>query len=201
MRYTIMIFLCIFSLSADQVVKTEDNIEIILRDDSTWTMVGSTTELKSPIVTTQDSQTVFLRNDGNWEYMSKEGVLRDTVSEVIPLLDSLEDAHPEIPPSKEPFPEIVPYYLADVKPIPISMPTPRYPEKARQRDIQGTTVVQMLVDVTGRVTEVKIVKSSGNEWLDKSAYDAAMKSIFTPAEMYGRKVCVWVSRPIRFQLQ
>jgi TonB family protein len=199
-RYAMVVFFSIVFIMAEEKVKTKDNLEIILKDDSTWVMVDSTAELKSSVVTTQDSQTVLLRNDGTWEYMSKEGVLRDTVSELIPLPDSLEDAHPEIPPSKEPFPEIVPYYLADVKPVPISMPTPRYQEKARREGIQGTTVVQMLIDVTGYVCDVKIIKSSGNKLLDKAAYDAAMKSTFTPAEMYGRKVRVWVARPIKFQL-
>lgn len=201
MRYAMVVFFSVIYMLADQTVKTQDNIEIILKNDSTWTLVGSTTELKSPIVTTEDSQTVLLRNDGTWEYMSREGIERDTVSDVIPLPDSLEDTQPEKPQLKEPILEIIPYYRADVKPVPISVPTPRYPEKARQLGIEGTTVVQMLIDVTGRIMDVRIIKSSGSELLDKAAFEAAKKATFTPAEIFGRRVRVWVSQPIKFQLQ
>ncbi len=199
-KYAMVVFVIAASMLADQVVKIKENIDIILKDDSTWVMVGSTAELKSSVVTTQDSQTVLLRNDGTWEYLSREGIEGDTVSEVIPLPDSLEGAQTERPQLNEPIPEIIPYYRADVKPVPISMPSPRYPEKARQLGIQGTTIVQMLIDVTGRIMDVIIIKSSGSELLDKAAFDAAMKATFTPAEFYGRKVRVWVSCPIKFQL-
>lgn len=193
MRYAMMIFLSVVFLLSDQMVKTENNTEIILKDDSTWVLVDSTAELKSPLVTTRDSQTVFLRDDGICEYMDKEGTDSDTRPETIPVREK--------PQSKVPIlVEVIPYYKADVKPVPISMPTPRYPEHARQSGIEGTVVVQMLIDVTGNVIEVKIIKSSGNKLLDKAAFDAAMKSTFSPAEISGRKVRVWVSRPIKFQL-
>lgn len=96
--------------------------------------------------------------------------------------------------------EIVPYYKVEVKPQPVSMPTPRYPELARQAGIEGTTVVQMLVDIDGSVRDVKIIKSSGNQMLDQAAVAAAMQSKFTPAKQRDKFVRVWVSRPIRFQL-
>jgi protein TonB len=96
--------------------------------------------------------------------------------------------------------EIVPYYKVEVKPKPIYNPIPKYPELAKQAGIEGTTVIKMLVDIDGTVSEVKILKSSGNQMLDQAALVAAKQSKFTPAKQRDKFVRVWVSRPFRFLL-
>jgi len=97
--------------------------------------------------------------------------------------------------------EIVEYYKVEIKPTPVSMPTPVYPSLPLQAGIEGTTVVKMLVDVDGSVMEVKILKSSGNQMLDQAAVKAASQSTFTPAKQRDKFVRVWVSRPIKFQIK
>lgn len=97
--------------------------------------------------------------------------------------------------------EIVPYYKLEVKPKPVYSAVPLYPELPLKAGIEGTTVVKMLVDIDGRVIEVKILKSSGNQMLDQAAIAAAMKSTFTPAKQRDKLVRVWVARPVRFQLK
>jgi protein TonB len=96
--------------------------------------------------------------------------------------------------------EIVPYYKVEVKPKPISIPKPKYPELAKKAGIEGTTTVQALVDVDGSIREVKILKSSGNQLLDQAAITAARNSKFTPAKQRDKFVRVWVSIPIKFRL-
>ena len=96
--------------------------------------------------------------------------------------------------------EVVPYYKVEVKPQPISIPTPKYPELARKAGIEGNAVVKALVDVDGSIAEVKILKSSGNQMLDQSALVAARNAKFTPAKQRDKFVRVWVSIPIRFTL-
>jgi protein TonB len=96
--------------------------------------------------------------------------------------------------------EIVPYYKVEVKPQPVSIPKPQYPELARKAGIEGTVVVKALVDVNGSIAEVKILKSSGNQMLDQAALIAAKHATFSPARMRDRFVQVWVSIPIRFTL-
>lgn len=96
--------------------------------------------------------------------------------------------------------EVVPYYKLEVKPQPVYSAVPKYPPLAQQAGIEGTTVVKMLVDIDGRVIDVKILKSSGNQMLDQAAIAAAMKSTFTPARQRDKLVRVWVARPVRFQL-
>jgi protein TonB len=96
--------------------------------------------------------------------------------------------------------EIVPYYKVEVKPQPINIPLPQYPELARQAGIEGQAVVKALVDVDGSIMAVQILKSSGNQMLDEAALAAARKSKFTPAKQRDKFVRVWVSIPIRFKL-
>jgi protein TonB len=96
--------------------------------------------------------------------------------------------------------EIVPYYKVEVKPQPISIPTPQYPEIPRRAGIEGNAVVKALVDIDGSIAEVKILKSSGNQMLDQAALIAAKNARFTPAKQRDKYVRVYVSIPIRFTL-
>lgn len=96
--------------------------------------------------------------------------------------------------------EVVPYYKVEVKPKPISIPTPAYPELAKRAGIEGQTVVKALVDVDGSIIEAAILKSSGNQMLDEAALSAARNAKFTPAKQRDKFVRVWVSIPIKFKL-
>jgi TonB family protein len=84
-----------------------------------------------------------------------------------------------------------------------------YPTKAFEREWQGTTNFDVIVDPNGRSTDCKIAKSSGYETLDRQACWVAMKRArFTPAigangeRAFGvyRSQVVW-SRPDRAGLQ
>jgi len=57
-----------------------------------------------------------------------------------------------------------------------------YPTKAFEREWQGVTTFDVIVDQTGRPADCKITKSSGYEMLDRQACYVAMKRArFTPA--------------------
>jgi len=84
-----------------------------------------------------------------------------------------------------------------------------YPTKAFEREWQGTTNFDVIVDPQGRSTDCRIEKSSGHELLDRSACWVAMKRAhFTPAigadgqRAFGvyRTQVVW-SRPDRTGIQ
>ncbi|UCG43270.1 MAG: energy transducer TonB [candidate division WOR-3 bacterium] len=96
---------------------------------------------------------------------------------------------------------VVPFWKVEVKPTPVNVPTPVYPELARQAGIEGQAVVQALVDTDGSIIDAKILKSSGNTSLDNEAVQAAMRATFTPAKQRDQAVRVWVSIPYRFTLQ
>ena len=96
---------------------------------------------------------------------------------------------------------VVPFWRVEVKPQPVNVPTPVYPELARNAGIEGQAVVQALVDTDGSIIDAKILKSSGNTSLDNEAVQAAMRATFTPAKQRDQAVRVWVSIPYRFTLQ
>jgi len=96
---------------------------------------------------------------------------------------------------------VVPFWKVEVKPQPINIPVPTYPDMARTAGIEGQTVVEALVGTDGTVGDARVLKSSGNASLDQAAVDAAMRATFTPAKQRDMAVRVWVSIPYRCTLQ
>jgi protein TonB len=89
----------------------------------------------------------------------------------------------------------------DEPPRRIAGPLPRYPEVLRQAGIEGTVVLQFVVDTTGRVEESTIeVLRTTNRAFVAPAVVVVTKSLFRPGRMRGRAVRVLVSLPIGFAL-
>jgi TonB family protein len=118
----------------------------------------------------------------------------------IPIRFTLTDHHAQTPTDLEKDPNIIAYHIVDVKPTPVNIVKPEYPEQARKNGIEGRTVVRALIDFDGSICETEIASSSGNEILDYAALSAVKKSIFDPANHEGKPVKVWVSIPIQFKL-
>jgi protein TonB len=95
---------------------------------------------------------------------------------------------------------VVPYWVVEVKPQPINIPKPSYPDLARQAGVEGNVVVKALVDVDGTIIDAEILKSSGNTSLDQAALAAARDSRFSAAKQRDQFVRVWVSIPFKFSL-
>jgi len=76
-----------------------------------------------------------------------------------------------------------------------------YPPMAAENNVQGKVVVQFVVDKTGRVGDVKVVRSVDKE-LDREAARVC-KSLpkFTPGRQNGHPVSVWYTLPVFFKLQ
>lgn len=85
------------------------------------------------------------------------------------------------------------------QPVPITHPSPIYPEIARRAGVEGTVWVNMWVTKEGKVKQAVAIKSSA-DILNQAAIDAAVQWTFTPAIMNNGPVAVWVSVPFRFQL-
>jgi protein TonB len=77
----------------------------------------------------------------------------------------------------------------------------QYPAMAAENNVQGRVVVQFVVDKTGKVGEVKVVRSVDKD-LDKEAVRVC-KSLpkFTPGRQNGQAVSVWYTLPVTFKLQ
>ena len=77
----------------------------------------------------------------------------------------------------------------------------KYPTMAMENNIQGRVVVQFVVTKTGKIGEVKVVRSKDPD-LDKEAV-RIVKTLpnFIPGKMNGQAVSVWYTLPITFKLQ
>ena len=75
-----------------------------------------------------------------------------------------------------------------------------YPPMAKANKIQGRVILQFVVDKTGKVGEVKVVRSVDKD-LDKEAI-RLVKSFpkFTPGRQNGQVVSVWYTLPVTFKL-
>lgn len=79
-------------------------------------------------------------------------------------------------------------------------PKPRYTEEARQARIQGTVILQVVVDAEGNVTEAKVLKGLPLG-LDDSAIEMVKTWKYEPAKRGGEPVAVYVNLLVNFSLQ
>ncbi len=78
---------------------------------------------------------------------------------------------------------------------------PTYPLLARRRNYEGTVLLDVLVRREGTVDSIKLARSSGHEALDRAAIRAVSEWSFHPGKRGDEAVEMWVTIPIRFQLQ
>ena len=148
---------------------------------------------------TGNSEPVAWLNIGSKEEEEEIDVIEidDTVDEgeeaqVPPLMD--EDGNYLIVPVMPRFPggrdSLFNYLTSNVK----------YP--AECVNIQGKVIVQFIVDADGSITEVQVVRTSGNQLLDEEAVRVVkMMPKWTPGMNEGEPVRVKYTIPINFKLQ
>ena len=96
-------------------------------------------------------------------------------------------------------PSPVPLYELDSQPTVIGDVKIPYPEDARSRGIEGTVVLSVLVDETGRVRTVKLLSGPGGG-LDQAAARAVERIRFRPALRKGQPVPAQITYRYTFLL-
>lgn len=128
--------------------------------------------------------------------------------EAMPRLETPEpiaQSQPELPPSQ-------PQESAPAAPAPRQAridapPKPRrnikseYPKGSRQRGEQGNVVLEIRVNESGTVEDVKVVGSSGFSELDSAAVKAARSARFVPAKSGEKAVTSTVRLTLAFKLR
>ncbi len=78
----------------------------------------------------------------------------------------------------------------------------RYPMEAQNKEIQGTVIVQFIVDKEGNVSNVEAVKGTSEGGLREEAIRVIKNSgKWLPAVQNGRKVTCYKKQPITFKLE
>ena len=77
----------------------------------------------------------------------------------------------------------------------------QYPPEAAKNNVQGRVILQFVVDKTGQVGEVKILRSVSEE-IDAEAV-RVVKSLpkFEPGRQDGKPVAVWYTLPVSFNIR
>jgi TonB family protein len=76
----------------------------------------------------------------------------------------------------------------------------RYPLEAFDQGLQGKVVIRIFVNKEGKVSDTKILYSSGSDILDEAALKMARSSIFKPGLIDGEPSDFWLNLPIQFKL-
>lgn len=94
-----------------------------------------------------------------------------------------------------------PVRVADlpVSPRKIVDARPVYPEIARAARVEGTIIMEAVLDTNGRVTQLRVLKSV--PLLDLAALDAVRQWRYTPSLYGGHAVSVLMTITVRFTLQ
>jgi protein TonB len=80
-----------------------------------------------------------------------------------------------------------------------SGPAPAYPRDAQEDRLEGDVPLEILVDTTGRVLEVKALRTAGHGF-DESALSAVRKWTFKPQKRDGHPVAVRLQWTVQFRL-
>ena len=75
-----------------------------------------------------------------------------------------------------------------------------YPVEAFNLGIEGTTVIRLMVDTEGNVTESAILESSGSPILDHSALQLVNSSVYEPGTIDGDPALFELHVPVHFRL-
>jgi len=86
----------------------------------------------------------------------------------------------------------MPSWKTSIKPV--------YTEKAREKEVEGVVLIEVLIDETGRVRKVKVLKKLGFG-LDEAAIEAVKNSSFTPGMRGKTPVATKIQIPFRFVLE
>ena len=96
--------------------------------------------------------------------------------------------------------EIVDRVPASSSPSVIYKVEPEYSKEALKKKLQGTVVLRIEVDTSGRARNVRVVQSLGMG-LDEEAIKAVQKWQFKPGEKDGHPVTVGATIQIQFRLR
>jgi TonB family protein len=178
-------------LEYSHYITPDDTVTVYFYGNGEWSL-GIQPDVQTIIlpscITLEQDLRIILAKDGTWNFLFADDTIPMDIGDSLFTVDHV------------PQPDTVPFQELEVKPQPITIPTPIYPEIARKGGIEGDVVTHALVELDGSISGAYILKTSGHEYLDLAALQASLEATFTSAQYNGRKVRVWVSIPIRFKL-
>ena len=158
--------------------------------------------------TEKDTQSII-----NYEMMERELEYIYNFTIALANTDMVLKFRPEETGKKAADDEVVPYFDCDQRPQFFGSSDPRhfirewvykylkYPGSAIQRGIQGTVLVEFVIEKDGKVTGAHVLKGVSDE-LDAEALKVVSASPkWKPGKVSGNKVRASISIPVEFRLE
>jgi protein TonB len=92
----------------------------------------------------------------------------------------------------------VPVRDFDRGPRPLRVTKPAYPQEAFVKKVEGTVVIEIVIDASGQVARARVVQSI--PLLDRAALDCVREWLFQPALKHGRPVATVAMAPVSFRI-
>jgi protein TonB len=92
----------------------------------------------------------------------------------------------------------VPERDVDRGPRPLRLTRPDYPQEAFVKKIEGTVVIEIVIDARGHVVHARVVRSV--PLLDQAALECVRQWLFEPAIKAGRPVASLATAPVHFRI-
>jgi len=86
----------------------------------------------------------------------------------------------------------------DAPPRAIKITRPQYPQEAFVKKVEGTVIVEILIDSTGRVVRARVIQSV--PMLDAAALQTVYQWVFQPAVKHGQPVATIAHAPVAFRI-
>jgi TonB family protein len=135
------------------------------------------------------------RNSYTDESLGNEGVEakkgNTLTKEVDKALLGDEDADSLPTPTEEYLVSEMPSVLSEVRPL--------YPKEAREKELEGSVALDVLIDEKGKVRQVSVIE--GPLIFRQDAIEAMKKFTFRPAKVDGKAVAVRIRYSLKFQLE
>jgi periplasmic protein TonB len=118
------------------------------------------------------------------------------------VVPTTEPSHNAIPVPSTPPSVVPPSTMPGIVSLAYRASPLRFPAQALRMHMQGTVMLKVLVDESGKPVDVVVEQSSGYALLDKSAREQVLASwSFQPAMLDGHAVKAWARVPVSFSLQ
>ena len=88
----------------------------------------------------------------------------------------------------------------DQPPIAVARIHPVYPYRARQRNVEGTVTIRILVRADGSIGEVRILEANPKGYFEDAVLKTVPRWRFKPGRIAGQSVAAWVVTNVVFDL-
>ena len=131
----------------------------------------------------------MLHPSGSKAYNPAEAPTTTTICSNDNKVHSIVDKLPEFPGGMQ---EMMKFLQSEIK----------YPKECMEQKQEGRTMVNFVVNKKGKLTKIKVLKSSGYKLLDKEAIRAVKQMPkWIPGEHEGKVVNVQMTLPVSFKLR